>query len=894
VFIKSGTANLLRRLRFLRGNCGPLVAWPLGTLVIGLVGWQLLLSSLDTQWAEREADVLRETGTVTRTYADQLARTLNTIDQILLHVKYEWDLSDGKLQLESIAERGLFPPTYVFNVSIADRDGRILTSTIPKVRGHLVSDRPSFQAQKDAVVDVLYVGPTTFSESEKKYVTRVSRQLTDAQGNFDGIILVSAAPTYFTAGYDGATLGTRGLLALAGQDKMIRATRVGATTYPATSPALIAMPDFSSESGSALYRGDKWFRDGRDRYLGWHAIDGYALIAMAGIDEKSAFAGYRQHRDTLIRYGFLATGGLLLFMLTGMAFSTRLAWRKYQLDLTQATYRMATEGGSEGFYIARPIRTGGSSPDFEIVDCNQRGAEFFQRRREELIGKKISDLYQGATPDRMMEPLKRALDNGLYEGDVNVSAESLMAPTWIHLKIVRSGTYLALTLRDISDTKAHVAELERRGNEDALTRLPNRYWIQTYLPRVIAQAAPKNEMFALLFIDLDGFKTINDTMGHAAGDELLKNAARRLKVAVRPHDKVVRIGGDEFVVIIEGILHRSDAAHVAQRVLQAFDEGFRLSQGVHSVGTSIGISIFPTDGTDADTLVKNADIAMYSVKTSGKGNYRFYDQKYYEKLRARLDREAELRRAILNDEFVMYYQPRVDISTGTTSSMEALARWVHPSKGLLLPIEFIPLAEETGLIAPLGELVVEKVCTQLSQWAKTGQELVPVSINVSPRQFNTTDIAKVLSDALARHDIGGELVEVEVTESSMMGNEHDVVGTLAAIQEMGIKLLVDDFGTGYSSLSQLQRLDFDVLKVDRAFTAELGQSEHGNVLFTAIITMAHALGMRVVAEGVENERQIRILKSLRCDEIQGFYISRPLPPSDTQPILPRWFFPSTA
>jgi EAL domain-containing protein (putative c-di-GMP-specific phosphodiesterase class I) len=354
------------------------------------------------------------------------------------------------------------------------------------------------------------------------------------------------------------------------------------------------------------------------------------------------------------------------------------------------------------------------------------------------------------------------------------------------------------------------------------------------------------------------------------------------------------LGGDEFLVIIENIAHKTDAAHVADRILQAFEERFRLSGGVFSIGTSIGISMFPADGTDADTLLRRADIAMYSAKSSGKAQYRFYDQKFYDALRARLEQESELRHAIEHDQFVLYYQPRVDISTGTTSSMEALVRWSHPSKGLVEPLEFIPLAEETGLILGLGELVIDKVCAQLAYWGRKGEELVPVSINVSPRQFNEADIANILSEALARHNIDPKLVEIELTESSMMGDNADIARALTAIRRMGIKLLVDDFGTGYSSLSQLQRLDFDVLKVDRAFTSEIEKTEKGNVFFKAIITMAHALGMRVVAEGVENERQIKILKALRCDEIQGFYISRPIPPTETQPILPRWFFPSTA
>jgi predicted signal transduction protein with EAL and GGDEF domain len=370
-------------------------------------------------------------------------------------------------------------------------------------------------------------------------------------------------------------------------------------------------------------------------------------------------------------------------------------------------------------------------------------------------------------------------------------------------------------------------------------------------------------------------------------------AAQRLQEAIRPHDKVVRFGGDEFVVIVEKVAHRIDAAHVAERVQHAFGQPFRLGQGSHSVGTSIGIALFPTDAQDATTLLERADIAMYSLKMNGKHGYQFYKSKFYSALRGRLDKEAELRNAVARDEFVMYYQPRVDIVTGLTLSLEALVRWQHPSKGLLEPREFIAIAEESGLIVGIGELVIDKVCAQLAIWAKQGTELVPVSINVSLRQFGNADVADLLFSALARHNVPACLVELEITESSMMAEGMVVSMMLGCLQQKGVKILVDDFGTGYSSLSQLQRLDFDVLKVDQSFTAALDKSDESKVFFTAIVTMAHALGMRVVAEGVETLSQIKILKSLGCDEIQGFYISRPLPPGEEQPILPKWFFPVT-
>jgi diguanylate cyclase (GGDEF)-like protein len=680
-----------------------------------------------------------------------------------------------------------------------------------------------------------------------------------------------------------------------GADSIVRVLRTGSKVFPAESDKLISPFGFPALAKSTLLEGDRWFSDRRNRYVGWSPVDNYPLVAMAGQDQAEVLAPYLASRATALRDAGLATLVLGGFTLVAMGLSLRLAWRKRQMEWTRSAYRMATEHGNEGFYIAQAMRgLKGGIVDFRIIDCNQRGAQMFLHRREELMGKTVSSIYEGMDAKRIVGMLCEAMEASRYEAEVEVPADSPFTARWAHVTIARADETLAVTIRDVSDAKAHIEALERQSNEDALTGLPNRHWVQTCLPKAIEHAAARGSMLATLFIDLDGFKTVNDTMGHAAGDEVLSNAARRLKVAVRPHDKVARLGGDEFVVILENVGLKAEAAHVAERILHAFKDDFKVSRGVHSIGASIGISVYPSDGMEANTLLHHADIAMYSVKTTGKGNYRFYDQKFYQSLRGRLEREAELRHAIERDQFVMHYQPRVDISTGVTSSMEALVRWAHPTKGLVSPLEFIPLAEETGLILRLGELVIDKVCAQLAYWAQRGQELVPVSVNVSSRQMNEVDVARILAIALARHRVDASLLEVELTESSMMGDSEDVANALTAIQKMGITLLVDDFGTGYSSLSQLQRLDFDVLKVDRAFTAELGKTEEGKVFFTAIITMAHALGMRVVAEGVESLEQVKILKSLKCDEMQGFFISRPLPPAESQPVLPRWFFPSTA
>lgn len=859
--------------------------WLIAGLLICGISWGVLLASLESDKRKAEADGIAEAATLSRVYADQVARTMDALNQSLLHVRYEWALAAGALRLDTMAKEGLFPPQTASYVAISDREGNIRTSMLEAPGTLSVKDRPYFLAQKAATEDHLFVDKPTVGRVSKRNVLQFSRRILDRDGNFDGVVVMAVNPSYFTENFDVTTFGQHGYLGIVGEDYLVRVSRIGRAAQEANGQAWTRIPQFSA-NGSARFDGRRWFSDKRNRFVGWQKVSGYPLIAVTGLDEEVILASYWAARGETMRRALLTTLGFAVVVFGGMAFSLRLAWRKHQLDLIQTTYRMATEGSSEGFFILSGlISLTGVIDDFEVVDCNQKGAEFCHQRREAIIGRRFSSLYREDTHERIVVALHSAMIDGEFEGEVEFRGGDIGNVRWIYLKAVRSDSKLALTLRDISDTKAHVEELEHRGYHDALTGLPNRHWLQWYLPKAIEKASENGGGIALLFIDLDGFKFVNDTMGHAAGDEILLHSAHRLQEAVRPEDNVVRIGGDEFVVIIENSVLVSDAEQVAARALAAFKPKFKLMKGTHSIGASIGISLFPRDGADAATLLQNADMAMYSVKTSGKGSYRFYDLNFFDELRARLEREAELRRAVENDEFVMYYQVRVDVLTNVPTSFEALVRWDHPSRGLVEPRDFIPLAEETGLILKLGELVINKVCSQLALWSKMSDEILPVSINVSSRQFNETDLSTIFSSAIARYQLEPKLLEIELTESSMMGNSQSVVNSLALIRTLGIKLLIDDFGTGYSSLAQLQLLDFDILKIDQAFTRRLDDSEQARVLFTAIITMAHALGMTVVAEGVETSRQVNILRSLRCDEMQGFYISIPMPASERQQVL---------
>jgi diguanylate cyclase (GGDEF)-like protein len=873
--------TLRDHLAFRRSHLLFILFWPVLSILIVAISWHLLFLTLNEEKHNAEAFALEEVNALATSYADNLKRNIDAIDQLLLLVRLEWETTHGKLALEQLKYKGIFPSSKPFNVSITDRNGQRLTSTYDPSYDALnvsMENQASFLVHQSSVADDLYISPPIIERVSGNEVIQFSRRLSDQHGNFDGIVFISVQTNYFIASYDEKVIGQHGLIGMMGNDKVMRVARLGNTVLSINFSLLIQPLEFNPSDHSVFLNGTS-FSDQRSRFIAWRAIDGYPFVAIAGLDEQEKMASYRARHTSLISTAIIASICLAILTLIAMVFSIRLARRSKQLEHTQAAYRIATESGDEGFYIATPIKDRyGSIVDVTAVDCNQRGAEFFSVPRDQFIGNPLSHLYRKINFPNTLDLLIEAFKHGESDGEFTIFDNVREQTRHMHLKAKCYEDKLAVTINDITEHKTHMLQLEKRSNEDPLTGLPNRQWVQDYLPKVIEQASANNTLFAILYIDLDGFKKVNDTLGHAAGDEVLHNAARRLKLAVRPHDHVVRLGGDEFVVILESIVHDVDAAHIADRILHAFQEKFRLSKGIQSVGASIGIAIYPNDAQDAQTLLQNADMALYSVKSHGKRHYRFYNQKFSESLRRRHQREEELRHAIEHDQFIMHYQPRMDLTTSDITSMEALVRWVHPTIGLLEPLEFVPLAEETGLIVGLGELVIDKVCAQLARWKSTQEKMLPVSINVSPRQFNdaNTNITKVLSRALIKHNIPAHLIEIELTESAMLENPNDAAITVSNIRNMGIKLLVDDFGTGYSSLSQLRTFNFDLLKVDRAFTEELDGSPEHNVFFTAIITMAHALGMRVVAEGVENETQIRILKALHCDEVQGFYISHPV------------------
>ena len=411
---------------------------------------------------------------------------------------------------------------------------------------------------------------------------------------------------------------------------------------------------------------------------------------------------------------------------------------------------------------------------------------------------------------------------------------------------------------------------------DALTGLPNRQLFYDRLNRAVIHARRTGEMVAVMVLDLDGFKRINDTSGHTVGDKMLRKVADRLSGCIRESDTVARQGGDEFKIIVDKMLREQDAGLIAKKILQSLDLPIEIEQVEHFITTSIGISLYPQDGEDSETLVKNADVAMYRAKSEGKNNFQFYNRSTDALTFERLELENHLRCAIDNNELRIYYQPVFDVARQRITALEALIRWEHPKYGLVPPSKFIPLAEETGLIVDIGNWVIREACLQNVQMTEMGLSPLRVSVNLSYRQFYEKELPEVISEALSDSGLQPDLLGLEITESNVMQDIDHTIETLKTIQAWGIRIAIDDFGTGYSSLSYLKRLPIDTLKIDRSFVRGIPGDRDDMLIVGATIGLAHNLNLGVIAEGVETIEQLEILTSMHCDQIQGYYFSKPL------------------
>ncbi|MBJ7308900.1 EAL domain-containing protein [Rugamonas sp. CCM 8940] len=526
-----------------------------------------------------------------------------------------------------------------------------------------------------------------------------------------------------------------------------------------------------------------------------------------------------------------------------------------------------------------------------LLDANEGACRMLGYGRAELLALAPQRLGLGVA-EALREQAVRLADYAACIGparapelsELELSRQDLASvPVEIYWQLQHGDGQPAVLLgvaRDISERRQAHQRLARMARYDGLTGLPNRSLFYQTLSEAIELAQDKEWRIVVLFIALDRFKNINDSLGPGQGDELLRQFSNRLVQCVRLRDTVGRLGGDEFALILTMTRDQQDAVYVANEVREALRAPFDLHGHAAALTASIGIAMYPDDATDPETLVRNADTAMGRAKLAGRDGYRFFTAGMNVQVLARLDLEMALRRAIDGDELVLYYQPKVNLNTGRISGAEALLRWQRPGFGMVFPAEFVPVLEETGLIVRVGAWIIDTACRQIAAWIGSPVGPVHVAVNVSSRQFVEGDLEREVRQALEQHQVPPELLELELTETALMSNAERTIVVLANLKALGIKVAIDDFGTGYSSLAYLQRFPIDKLKIDIAFVRDITTNPNDAAIALAIISMAHSLKLRVIAEGVETRPQLEYLRRNRCDEIQGYYFSRPLPPGE--------------
>ncbi|MEK7207547.1 MAG: EAL domain-containing protein [Pseudomonadota bacterium] len=532
-----------------------------------------------------------------------------------------------------------------------------------------------------------------------------------------------------------------------------------------------------------------------------------------------------------------------------------------------------------------------------IESFNTAAERIFGYAEDEVVGTPLSRFFPAAETGRCTDPYGRPLSGtGMSLTVLRRNGESL--PVLLSISAFQHGdnTLYTVVAQDISERIVFEERLARLAYYDPLTGLPNRRLFHDRLSEALKRADRNERLVGLLFIDLDRFKNINDSLGHLVGDLLLQAATQRLQEIVRKEDTVARMGGDEFTVVLDGMNHVDAAAEVAQKIIQQFARPFHLGEHEVFVSPSIGITIYPFDDSDIDNMIKNADAAMYEAKAAGRNTFAFYTAHKQAETARRLSLETGLRKAVQRGELqlhyqpevLVHYQPQVDRFSGEIVGAEALLRWQHPELGLLPADRFVPLAEETGLILPLGEWVLREACMQTKAWQAKGLPPLRIAVNISARQLEQPDIVPLILRTLEETGLDPSYLKIEITESMVLHNLEQIRATLQQLKDRGIRISVDDFGTGHSSLSNIQRLPIDEVKIDRSFIHNVMQSEQSAAIATAVIEMSHKLGLDVVAEGVELEEQLVYLNARRCDIMQGFYFSRPLPAAEFEMLLTRY------
>ncbi|MGD2118612.1 MAG: EAL domain-containing protein [Chromatiales bacterium] len=635
-----------------------------------------------------------------------------------------------------------------------------------------------------------------------------------------------------------------------------------------------------------------------------HSILGYKLGDLRGATGLNLpLTDYYAQISEAQHHLVLSHGAFWILGLLGIGWGGRIS-RERQLEHEKRVSEKAEATESLRIY-ANAFENSGEAilitgADRRISNVNAAFSTLTGYSQAESIGKNPRFLTSDKTPQQTYQEMWSNLGkNDFWQGELWDKAKSgEIFPIWAAVSVIRDETgqichYIA-SYTDISERKSAEARINHLAHHDMLTGLLNRFSLQNRLQQAIFSARRDKQQVAIFFIDLDRFKSVNDTLGHNIGDELLKLVAERLSACVRESDIVARIGGDEFVVVLTGLNDDSRVISYAEKMLKRLAATYHINGNELVSSPSIGISVFPNDGADESELIKNADVAMYHAKEQGRNNFQFFSENLLIIAQERLALENELHSAISGKQFELHYQPLIGAANKRICGLEALIRWHHPEKGLIPPDKFIPVAEDTGIINELGDWVIEEACRQLSEWKKLGFRDIYVAINLSVKQLLSDNLSRQLHTIMEKYQLASNDLEFEITETAAMHDPELAVDRLQALRQLGVTLVIDDLGTGYSSLAYLKRLPIQILKLDRTFVSEIESNSNDTEICMATLALAHNIGLKVVAEGVETLQQRDFLLKHQCDFLQGYLFSAPLPAAQATDFIRSNLFGNTS
>jgi diguanylate cyclase (GGDEF)-like protein/PAS domain S-box-containing protein len=840
--------------------------------IIGTV-WMVTYERIAFEREDDIAHAIKETENLALALEQHAVRTIRGVDLTLLLLKQEYEDEGGTIAPDLLQKAAQIDSSYSF-LGIVNADGDLVRSTGEFKRIN-VADRDYFQHHQHSVDTGLRIGGLHKGRVTGSHNMQLSRRVETRGGGFGGVVVAGVDPNYFHLFYSKVDLGEDSLVQLVGLDGIARARRTGTSVAAGAdlSGTTLLKLAAQSDKGSFLARGRI---DGVQRYVSFRVLREYGLIVSAGKSVQQVLA------PSVVRKGWYLLGSSLatLFVLVfGAGLITTVRRQKVAMDAAlagEALYRVTFEKAAVG--IAH------TALDGRFLRANAKYCQLVGYTEAELLSKTFMDVlhrHDVPSPETMQRVLS---EGGIEEEERFVHKDGGIRAGLVAVSVMRDAAgkpdYFVAMVQDITERNAAQARLVHQAHYDSLTGLPNRLLLVDRLAQALNRARRGEYTVGVLYVDLDRFKTVNDTLGHDHGDLLLREASQRMSHSLRAGDSVARAGGDEFVVVLSDVRTAEDAARVAHKIIEAMAAPFHLGGREVFVTASIGVAVFPGNGEDGETLIRNAGAAMSRAKQIGRNNCQFYTAEMNERATERMLLEADLRRALERNEFLLHYQPKVNLATGRITGLEALLRWQRADGKLVSPADFVPVLEESGMIGAVGNWAIEAACAQIRDWEKAGLAPVPVAVNVSTKQFLQGDLRAVVDRALSGSGIEPRLLDIEITESDAMQDFGAVVPVLNALRERGISIAIDDFGTGYSSLAYLSKLPVKALKIDRAFIADMHSEADSMTLVSTMVSLAHSLKLKVIAEGVETEDQSSLLRLLRCDEMQGYLFSRPLPPAE--------------